>query len=159
WRMGDEKNEQPGFQPQFEKVFEEIYGLTNCRLGAYFDDVQIQHVPQYAYGEEIAVLVEQTTDRLSLTHSFHRFSTSLASGQLPWASPSAPDDNANTRQQADYRDTVNHLLETIRPGDPEFVATYDKLAGVLRGRGDLPEAARIYRDALYRLERFGRPGD
>jgi formylglycine-generating enzyme required for sulfatase activity/cellulose biosynthesis protein BcsQ len=87
WRFGDRSASIPGFQGMFEEAFKEIYELPACDLGPYFDDVQIQHLPDYAYGEEIAVLVEQTHDRLSLTHSYLRFTTRLAKGEVPWAAP------------------------------------------------------------------------
>jgi formylglycine-generating enzyme required for sulfatase activity/cellulose biosynthesis protein BcsQ len=87
WRFGDRSAGIPGFQGMFEEAFKEIYELPACDLGSYFDDVQIQHLPDYAYGEEIALLVEQTHDRLSLTHSYLRFTARLAKGDLPWASP------------------------------------------------------------------------
>jgi cellulose biosynthesis protein BcsQ len=84
WRFGDEKLDIISFQRSFETVFKEIYGLSECNLTPYFDDIQIQHVPKYAYGEDIAVIDEATHDRLSLTESFQRFSRKLIRGQLPW---------------------------------------------------------------------------
>jgi formylglycine-generating enzyme required for sulfatase activity/cellulose biosynthesis protein BcsQ len=85
WRFGDDSAGVPGFQGMFEQTFKEIYELPACDLGNYFDDVQIQHLPSYAYGEEIAVLVEETRDRLSLTQSYLRFTARLAKGDAPWA--------------------------------------------------------------------------
>jgi MinD-like ATPase involved in chromosome partitioning or flagellar assembly len=84
WRFGDAKAGIGGFQPAFEQAFKDIYGLAECKLDAYFDDVQIQQITKYAYGEEIAVLVEETRDRFSLTRSYQRFAARLQSGQLPW---------------------------------------------------------------------------
>jgi cellulose biosynthesis protein BcsQ len=84
WRFGDANSDIVPFQRSFEKVFKEIYGLSECNLTPYFDDVQIQHVPKYAYGEDIAVIDEGTRDRLSLTESFQRFTRKLVRGQLPW---------------------------------------------------------------------------
>ena len=81
--------ELEGFQPLFEKAFSDIYHLEDCDLGPYFDDVQIQHVPRYAYGEEIAVLVEESRDRLSLTNSYQRFARRLVAGELPWEASGA----------------------------------------------------------------------
>jgi MinD-like ATPase involved in chromosome partitioning or flagellar assembly len=84
WRHGDEKAGIEGFQGLFEKAFAEIYALEACNLTGYFDDVQIQHAPRYAYGEELAVLIEESRDRFSLTRSFQRFATRLVEGQPPW---------------------------------------------------------------------------
>jgi hypothetical protein len=85
WRFGDSSGGVPGFQPAFEDVFKDIYELPGCDLNSYFDDVQIQHVPRYAYGEEIAVLVEETRDRFSMTQSYLRFSDRVMRGDTPWA--------------------------------------------------------------------------
>jgi hypothetical protein len=109
WRMGDASAEIVGFQREFEDVFKQIYDLSTCSLRTYFDDVQIQHVPKYAYGEEIAVLAEGTADRLSLTRSFQRFSTMLATGQLPWAT--AP---AESEAAAEDVDDLAKVYERIR---------------------------------------------
>jgi hypothetical protein len=89
WRYGDPSAGVPGFQPIFEEAFKEIYDLPACDLSSYFDDVQIQQVPSYAYGEEIALLVEETQDRFSLTQSYLRFSARLKKGDAPWASPAS----------------------------------------------------------------------
>lgn len=70
WRKGAPS--LAGYQPQFENLFREIYGLGEVDLQAYFDEVQIQHVPVYAYGEEIAVL-NDGSDRLSLSRSYESF--------------------------------------------------------------------------------------
>jgi hypothetical protein len=84
WRHGDSKAGATGYQPAFEALMREAYQLPDCRLEAYFDEVQIQHVPRFAYGEEIAVLGEEAQDRLSMTRSFQRFAERLAEGVLPW---------------------------------------------------------------------------
>jgi hypothetical protein len=86
WRFGDSADEVPGFQNEFQAVFQEIYALGTCDLTAYFDDVQIQHVPRYAYGEAIAVLDEEAQDRLSLTQSYLHFTSRVLRGDPPWAS-------------------------------------------------------------------------
>jgi hypothetical protein len=92
WRYGDANAGVPGFQQQFEQIFKEIYALSVCDLSSYFEEVQIQHIPKYAYGEEIALLTEETSDRFSLTQSYLRFSARLKRGDAPWASPEPNDD-------------------------------------------------------------------
>jgi hypothetical protein len=63
-------------------------------LQNYFDEIQIQHVPRYAYGEEIAALHERGT-RLSISRSYATLADVLAKDEPPWsmatATPSAPD--------------------------------------------------------------------
>jgi cellulose biosynthesis protein BcsQ len=84
WRHGGSRSDVPGYQVGFEQAFAEIYQLDRCDLTGYFDEVQVQHVPRYAYGEDIAVLAEESRDRFSLTRSFERFVDRLAAGPLPW---------------------------------------------------------------------------
>jgi hypothetical protein len=66
----------------FEDLFVKNYGLRECDLSAYFDEVQIQQTPDYAYGEEIAV--RQGSDRFSLANSYRVFVDRLGSGMPPW---------------------------------------------------------------------------
>ncbi|HEY9502618.1 MAG TPA: hypothetical protein VIR01_13380, partial [Pyrinomonadaceae bacterium] len=81
WRLGNAEHE--GYQPEFEKILSEVYG-EKITLNNYFDDLQIQHIPRYAYGEEVAVLVEKTTDKFSLRRSYQSFAMKLVKPQAPW---------------------------------------------------------------------------
>jgi cellulose biosynthesis protein BcsQ len=85
WRFGDDQLGIEGYEPAFRRAFMSIYDLSICDLEPYFDDVQVQHVPRYAYGEQLAVLAEEAKDRLSLTRSYQQFSRRLFSGGPPWA--------------------------------------------------------------------------
>jgi hypothetical protein len=97
--MGDTSAGVLGYQAAFEQVFREIYKLPGCILAPYFDDVQIQHVPKFAYGEEIAVLGEETSDRFSMTRSFQRFTQRLIDEKLPWeGAGSVPDEDAQSEE-------------------------------------------------------------
>lgn len=87
WRFGDREREIPGFETLFEEAFQEVYNLAECDLHRYFDDVQVYHVPDYAYGEEIAVLVERGSDRRSLSRSFESFTNTLVDRAGPWEDP------------------------------------------------------------------------
>ncbi len=89
WRLGDEGNDIPGYQPLFERLFEEVYDLPVCNLTNYFDEVQIQHAPSYAYGENVAVLIEQSGGRLSLPHSYEMFVEWVDNRPVPWEQPQA----------------------------------------------------------------------
>lgn len=87
WRFGSsnsalrrslKKNpEVVGYQQQFQDLFQEVYNLTECDLDTYFDEIQIQHSPRYSYGEEIAVVIDEDADRLSLSQSYKVFSEHL----------------------------------------------------------------------------------
>jgi hypothetical protein len=81
WRLGNAEHE--GYQPEFEKILSEVYG-EKITLNHYFDDLQIQHIPRYAYGEEVAVLIEKTTDKFSLRRSYQSFAMKLVKPQAPW---------------------------------------------------------------------------
>jgi cellulose biosynthesis protein BcsQ len=81
WRLGTFEHE--GYQPEFEKILSEVYG-EKIKLNNYFDELQIQHIPRYAYGEEVAVLIEKTADKFSLRRSYQSFAMKLVQAQAPW---------------------------------------------------------------------------
>jgi hypothetical protein len=81
WRFGDATT--MGYQPEFETLCKEVYGLPKCDLEQYFDEVQIQHAARYAYGESVAVR-EEPSDRLSLSRSYQRFVRALLAPGGPW---------------------------------------------------------------------------
>jgi len=83
WRFGSK--DVTGYQPEFEKVLKEVYGLKDVSLKHYFDEMQIQHIPRYAYGEEIAVLAEKIEDKFSLKRSYNTFAAKLVESRAPWA--------------------------------------------------------------------------
>jgi hypothetical protein len=83
WRYGDRKQNMLGYQCEFENLFKEIYELDKCDLQAYFDNVQIQNVPRYAYSEEIAALTE-LNDRFSLIGSYEIFVSKIMNLSTPW---------------------------------------------------------------------------
>ena len=85
WRFGNQDLRIEGYQPMFEALLQKEYDLETCSLNAYFNEVQIQQSADYAYGEEIAVLVEVREDRLSLARSYRTFTERLVGLQGPWA--------------------------------------------------------------------------
>jgi len=89
WRHGSKNKGIAGYQPTFENLFDEIYALTDagCNLQSYFDKILIQYIPRYSYGEDIAVQVETTSDRLSLSQSYEFFAEQLATRSVPWWEP------------------------------------------------------------------------
>jgi cellulose biosynthesis protein BcsQ len=88
WRFGDRDHGIVGYQPMFEELFRRVYALPDCDLSPYFDEVQIQQVPDYAYGEEIAV--RRSSDRFSLEKSYRLFADRLVSGAPAWVNETAP---------------------------------------------------------------------
>jgi cellulose biosynthesis protein BcsQ/DNA-binding CsgD family transcriptional regulator len=86
WRLGNVGKKIKGYQQQFETLLKSVYDLPNCNLKKYFDEVQIQQAPHYAYGEEIAVLVERASDRFSLTRSYENLTQRLVFLGSPWES-------------------------------------------------------------------------
>ena len=71
------------YQHDFEELFKDVYGIEQCDLGKYFDEVMLQHVKYYAYGEEIAVLTEPA-DSVSLSRAYRKFSERLIGYDFAW---------------------------------------------------------------------------
>jgi Mrp family chromosome partitioning ATPase len=88
WRFGDRDHGIVGYQPMFEELFRRVYAVPDCDLSRYFDEVQIQQTPDYAYGEEIAV--RRSSDRFSLEKSYRVFADRLVSGAPAWVYETAP---------------------------------------------------------------------
>jgi hypothetical protein len=86
WRSGDPEFEVEGYQPIFEDLFRKVYDLERCDLEEYFNEVKIQQVEDYAYGEQIAVLEERRSsmDRFSLARSYQTFAERLLNLSGPW---------------------------------------------------------------------------
>ena len=82
WRFGTAGIR--GYQTLFEEIFKQVYGLRKCNLQEYFEEVQIQQSPNYAYGEEIAILTEKTRDSFSLSNSYEVFTKWLTDSIMPW---------------------------------------------------------------------------
>lgn len=96
WRFGNPDTGQVGFQPEFERILRSIYSKSSIRLSKYFDEVQIQHVPRYAYGEKIAILVEETGDKFSLQRSYRGFAQMLVASKAPWEGEGSATETAET---------------------------------------------------------------
>jgi cellulose biosynthesis protein BcsQ len=90
WRFGSKARHIEGYEPFFVRVLSDVYGLTYCHLKKYFDEVQIRQNPVYAFGEEIAVLIEKSKeveDDYSLTPAYKNLLDWLEPGFLPWQHP------------------------------------------------------------------------
>jgi eukaryotic-like serine/threonine-protein kinase len=164
WRRGGLKV-PTGYQPAFERLFEEVYGLERCNLEAYFDDVQIQHVPDYAYGEEIAVVVEETDSRLSLRRSYEQFAAWMLETGAPWLDPAAVASQRRVRELCARARTAidtGELAEAetflARVGEeptavdadvaPELAAVFGELGEALFGASRLADAEQAFRQAV-----------
>lgn len=90
WRFGNKKLGLKGYQEKIEDLLKELYGLNVCKLNNYLDAVQIQQQTYYAYGENIAVLDEQGSGRLSLKESYEEFEKRLINTVAPWMDPESP---------------------------------------------------------------------
>jgi hypothetical protein len=124
WRGGSDGSFE-GYQRRFETLFRELYDLPDCSLKAYFDEVQIQQQPHYAYGEDVAVLNEDAaTDRLSLARSYGLFTRAFDEVLAPWQLE--PSSAAHT---LDEQERERRLLPRI--GD---LIDYNRRVSVLRRR-------------------------
>jgi len=127
WRKGNKAVNISGYQSEFEALLSQAYQLTDCDLKAYFDDVQIQHVPKYSYGESIAVLEEMLEDNLSLTRSYKMFTEKLTGQKNIWeTSPFKvfisynKDDRdyvTELRKHLTHQNLVVSTLDTIKTGE------------------------------------------
>lgn len=86
WRRGDPHKGILGFQPMFEQLLQDSYGLPQVLLDSYFDEVQLQQTKTFAYGEQLAARIDQGGDRFSLTRTFEAFLHWLTGGYFPWQS-------------------------------------------------------------------------
>ena len=77
------------YQLEFEKLFRKIYGLQECNLENYFDEVKLPYKSYYSYGEMIAVLWERE-ESLSLHRAYNIFTDLLVRLDVPWDSLDTP---------------------------------------------------------------------
>jgi len=124
WRYGNDGADILGYQRQFEDLFVDLYGLQECNLTNYFNEVEIQHVPRYAYGEEIVVLREDINVRLSLARSYSNFTDYLTKISAPWNAPSI---------KAIVTDTIKY--DVFVAGTYEHHEAMDQLTKALRENG------------------------
>lgn len=127
WREGDAAQGIEGYQPAFERLFTQVYNLPECDLQQYFDKVQIQHVPRYAYGEQIAVLAESRTDRLSLAQAYEAFLQRLLSAAGPWEVLVTPEIRALARRFQETEARVRELRARYRSGELDRESLEDEL--------------------------------
>jgi tetratricopeptide (TPR) repeat protein len=86
WRRGDLQQRILGYQAIFERLMRDCYGVQQISLDSYFDEVQLQQTRTFAYGEQLAVRMDQGGDRFSLTRTFEALLDWLGPGYFPWQS-------------------------------------------------------------------------
>jgi tetratricopeptide (TPR) repeat protein len=173
WRNGSKEMGFLGYQAEFETAFREAYKLERCDLTGYFDEVQIQHVPDYAYGEQIAADVEETDSRLSLKRSYEGFTRRLVGLASPWTDPrsaaaqvqilelcqrgaAALDSNDTQRARRHFDRAVDLYLESESFPIPELSDGLQRLGSQLLADGELGDAEAVLREAVKVTERsFG----
>jgi beta-lactam-binding protein with PASTA domain len=117
WRLGDPERGIIGYQPMFQDLLAKCYGLSACDLTSYFDDVQIQQTPDYAYGEEIAV--RRSGDRFSMANSYAVFVRRLTSGEPPWSvsvDAAAPAAAVEPEAEASIGASLDEIAEAFHRG-------------------------------------------
>lgn len=77
---------ETGYQPLFERVLGEAYGLAQLSLASYFDEVQLPQTRALAYGEQLPARDEPLADRLSATRGYEALLLWLEGGHPPWRS-------------------------------------------------------------------------
>lgn len=122
WRYGNPEKRIPGYQNIFQDIFKDVYGLDECNLTDYFEQVQIQQSPNYAYGEEIAIISEKTKDTFSLSKSYEIFTQWLVDSNAPWQSKQDEESsNVDTSAAIDFD---NLGLDFEKKGEFEKALSY-----------------------------------
>lgn len=113
WRfVGDAQRGVEGYQTEFERLLTDIYGQVGIKLDKYFDEIQIQHIPRYAYGEEIAFLAEKSSDKFSLRKSYQVFASKLVEAQAPWEGEIRDVDSPEEEDAAGVTDRLRAKLSS-----------------------------------------------
>jgi len=134
WRFGELEENLVGYQVIFENLFRRLFQLKDCSLTSYFDNVQVQHVPYYAYGEKLAVLEERTEDRLSIAKSYKNFCDQLVYSVKPWDEIAEREDDTTPLGSAALSDAPQKSLrypptrletshQKLQAGTPTIVYT------------------------------------
>ncbi|MYM25342.1 tetratricopeptide repeat protein [Duganella sp. FT135W] len=142
WRRGDERQRILGYQPSFEALIRDCYGMQQVSLESYFDEVQLQQTRIFAYGEQVAVRLDQGGDRFSLTRTFEAFLEWLAPGYFPWQS----------HREIKLLASIDEARRTLEAGGGAARAVSQLLAHDLSLLGDLYRREGKLRPALALLE-------
>jgi cellulose biosynthesis protein BcsQ len=119
WRFGDSAQNLTGYQAEFTNLFHQVYNLDpkELDLTPYFDEIFIQHAPDFAYGEQIAAQVALSADRSSLVRAYGSFATVLTRREWPWEIVAPP---AAERAETELRRRAERALTTLSPEDQKL---------------------------------------
>jgi eukaryotic-like serine/threonine-protein kinase len=173
WRHGDTAQHIEGYQVQFERILTLAYALPKCNLSTYFEEVQIQHSPEYSYGEPVAAMEPLSSDRFSIVRSYRALVDWLQASAAPWegleearargrlaslkteltaaaASPVVQE----TRRQIELLDEAVALSRSLRgAGHPETVTLIEQLVGILvENADDRPRAVALLDELAQTLD-------
>jgi len=84
WRHGDARLGVEGYQPVFERLLGEVYGVPRLSLDSYFDEVLVQQLRLPIGNEASARRGEQGGDRFSLRRSYDALLEWLEGSYFPW---------------------------------------------------------------------------
>jgi len=157
WRFGNSEKNIIGYQPMFEEIFKKVYDLNECNLNAYFEDVQIQQSPDFAYGEQIAVKIKETEDRFSLSKSYRIFTNWLLKSRTPWQPLNMSKDiiqnsltGLDLSQQAEefYKQELAESKRVLKPNYPKIAELMNNLADIYCLKQKYSEAEHLYKEAI-----------
>ena len=115
WRHGDISRSIEGYQTQSERILRRTYALDECDLNTYFNEVQIQHSPEYSYGEPVAALDPVSGDRFSIVRSYRALMEWMCARAAPWEGPEKARARSRLKQlTVEARTLTAHPLETHR---------------------------------------------
>jgi len=83
WRHGDARLGVEGYQPVFERLLGEVYGVPRLSLDSYFDEVMVQQL-RLPIGNEAAQRSERGGDRFSLMRGYDALLEWLEGSCFPW---------------------------------------------------------------------------
>ncbi|MFA9216204.1 MAG: KGGVGR-motif variant AAA ATPase [Sphingomonadaceae bacterium] len=143
WRRGDPQTGIEGYQPIFERLLRDCYGLHQLALDSYFDEVLLQQTRTFAYGEQLAVRIDQGGDRFSLTRTFEAFLEWLSGGFYPWQSS----------REIHLLTTIAEARQAVADGSGRAVSLplardLNRLGELYRRDGRLPLALQCFNESL-----------
>ena len=143
WRRGAPPQRILGYQPIFERLLGECYGMQQLSLDSYFDEVQLQQTRTLAHGEQLAVRMDQEGDRFSLTRTFEAFLDWLADGYFPWQS----------RREIQLQATIGEARHVLDEGGARALAQplardLNLLGELYRREGKLRQALDCFEESM-----------
>jgi len=103
------------YTSKFQSFFNDSFYLDHCDLKNYFEKATIRYVNDHAYGENLPVLMESATDKLSIASDYDNFLNILLSDDPIWEMMSEEEiaDNELTESKLNYRVDLDFLEREI----------------------------------------------